>query len=290
MQLNLNDIEQKLRDSGALPYLLSGGVGALAGGVMAGRVKRRGEGKLARLGRILATAGLAGGMTAGAHKLINYGVSQAENALPKDDVSPEQQMVTGSTPRAIAGAVTAAGIAGMTHRSDQKVWKHLSAKPDAAPFGAYVDDKNFRAMRSERLNRAANKGGVAGNAYRRVLNEKQRKGEMTGADRAVSHAYLKSLGIDSSSHRYRFLDPLADAAEKVLPEHMASRVRKGLAQGQGHMMNARNSVFPTVSKLTGRSLPSALRRAGIVGTSVLYPEILSAAKDTFFPDVDPNAQ
>ena len=60
-----------------MPYLVSGGGGALMGALMTGgRREQKGEGRLGHLGRVLGNALLAGGTAAGAHKLINYGIDQ----------------------------------------------------------------------------------------------------------------------------------------------------------------------------------------------------------------------
>ena len=54
------------------PYLISGGAGAVLGGLMTGRRrKRQGEGRLGHLGRVLRNALLAGGLAGGGHYLPN---------------------------------------------------------------------------------------------------------------------------------------------------------------------------------------------------------------------------
>jgi hypothetical protein len=64
-----------------LPYLLTGGVGAAAGGYLASRKKRKkGEGRARHLSRILGNALLAGGMAAGGHALLRRGLSDVAGA------------------------------------------------------------------------------------------------------------------------------------------------------------------------------------------------------------------
>lgn len=96
----LQDILASVQDSGALPYLLSGGAGALAGGYVASKTKKDpDESRLGRLGRILGTATAVGAGTAGAHKLFNLGLDQFNTALPEGDVSPEEKATTGPLAR-----------------------------------------------------------------------------------------------------------------------------------------------------------------------------------------------
>ena len=92
-----------------LPYLISGGTGAVLGGVMSGkRRKRKGEGRLGYLGRILKNALLA----AGGHALINKGFEKTVggedglvNAQPED--GPLETSV-----RNISRSPITAGLAG----------------------------------------------------------------------------------------------------------------------------------------------------------------------------------
>ena len=65
-----------------VPYLMSGGVGALAGGAMTGRRRKdSGEGRLGYLARILRNALITGGLAGGAHALLNKGVEKTVGNL-----------------------------------------------------------------------------------------------------------------------------------------------------------------------------------------------------------------
>jgi hypothetical protein len=65
-----------------VPYLMSGGVGALAGGAMTGRRRKdSGEGRLGYLARILRNALITGGLAGGAHALLDKGVEKTVGNL-----------------------------------------------------------------------------------------------------------------------------------------------------------------------------------------------------------------
>lgn len=271
MPLNLQDLEQKLKDSGALPYLLSGGAGALAGGYLASRVKNRGEGKLARLGRILATGALSGGATAGAHKLLNYSVEESANALPINDVSPEQDLVSGKGTRLTAAGLTAAGIAGSTHRNDSKAWSEIS-KANEDVWGPYTSAGNFRENKRQILGAYADAKG--NNVYKSMLDDATATGKLSPEARAILDNKLKALGINSSSHTFKALDPFRS---RFLEKGDA--LSHGVLRGEKALMGARNAVLPVVTKLTGRSLPSMIGRGALLGAAMMYPEIAEGVKN-----------
>ncbi len=60
-----------------VPYLMSGGAGALIGGAVTGRRREeKGEGRLGYLGRILRNAVITGGLAGGAHYLLGKGTEK----------------------------------------------------------------------------------------------------------------------------------------------------------------------------------------------------------------------
>jgi hypothetical protein len=123
----------------ALPYLLSGGAGALAGGLVTGRQREeKGEDRSAYLKRVLRNALVAGGLASGGHYLLNKGVESTvgsladENALTGGTQTGEQGPL-GALARNVAfSPLTAigAGAAALkaTHNSD--IIGH--GKPDVA--------------------------------------------------------------------------------------------------------------------------------------------------------------
>lgn len=74
---NVENFKGKAGDtlSAALPYLLSGGAGALAGGLLTQRQREdEGESRGEYLRRVLRNAALTGGLASGGHLLLNKGV------------------------------------------------------------------------------------------------------------------------------------------------------------------------------------------------------------------------
>ena len=103
-----------------LPYLLSGGAGALAGGVMTGG-RKEDEGRLGYLGRILRNAGLTAGLAGGGHYLLNRGLNDVKGNVANADFDlPQEGPLTTATKNIAFSPVTAglAGAAGLaaTHK------------------------------------------------------------------------------------------------------------------------------------------------------------------------------
>lgn len=99
---NLNSLKDQAGDylqsddfKKLMPYLLSGGGAALAGGALTGRRKKeKGEGRMGYLGRILRNALITGGLGAGAHYLVNKGLDKtvggiADEANAAADAAPK---------------------------------------------------------------------------------------------------------------------------------------------------------------------------------------------------------
>ena len=122
------------------PYLLAGGVGAAAGALTTGkRRKKKGEGRLSHLGRVLGNALMAGGLAGGGAALLHKGYKSTTGAA--DDVAKATEPNEGpleSTVRGVAfSPLTAvgAGAAGLGLTRDNKTFgaggddaaKHLKA-------------------------------------------------------------------------------------------------------------------------------------------------------------------
>jgi len=89
-----------------LPYLLSGGVGALAGGVMTGgRRKSDGESRGGHLSRVLGNALIAAGLAGGSHYLLNKGLGDTVGAVE------DGKGITGSKPEESPLASTVRNVA-----------------------------------------------------------------------------------------------------------------------------------------------------------------------------------
>lgn len=89
MPLDLNGIKNQASDylqsddfKSLLPYLMSGGTGALVGGMLTGRRRAEsGEGRGAHMRRILLNALMAGGLAGGGHYLLNKGLNSTVGAV-----------------------------------------------------------------------------------------------------------------------------------------------------------------------------------------------------------------
>ncbi len=273
----LQDIGDKIKDSGALPYLLSGGAGALVGGTIASGVRNRGESKLQRLGRILGTGAVSGLATAGTHKLLSYGLDQAEHALPKDDVSPEQEILSGNKTRGIAAGVTAAALTGKTHHDDKNSWRQL-AKANPGVWGGSKDDKdqgfksysNFSHGRNSMVNDPAQRT-TGNNKYKTFLDKQV--GDPN--DRKAIDVKLKSLGIDSTSSGFKSLDNMRYKHLMGSYGKTGMKLADFVLRNEGKLLDAKNTVMPAITKLTGRSPMRALGRAAMVGGAAAFPEVLS---------------
>lgn len=110
-----------------VPYLLSGGVGALAGGALTGRRREaKGEGRLGYLGRILKNALITGGLAGGAHYLVGKGVdktvgnladsSKALTGTPNDE-GPMATTVKNVAFSPLTAAGAGAGALALTHNN-----------------------------------------------------------------------------------------------------------------------------------------------------------------------------
>lgn len=134
-----------------VPYLMSGGVGALAGGAMTGRRRKdSGEGRRGYLTRILRNALITGGLAGGAHALLNKGIDKTVGNLadsPKaltGTPGDEGPLATATkniafSPLTAAGA--GAGALALTH-NNSIIGAGLAGKSDAlAQFGKEVGGK-----------------------------------------------------------------------------------------------------------------------------------------------------
>jgi hypothetical protein len=303
--MQLQELEQQLKDSGALPYLLSGGAGALAGGALAAGTSRRGESRLGRIGRVLGTGLLSGAATAGAHKLFNTGMEHWSNALPVDDTSPEQEIMSGNGTRALAAGGVLAGATGARHMADKKIWSNL-ARQDADLWGP-----NAGAAPGMVSAHGAKDGADDTNNYKSFLDANSPK-----KSRPYIDAGLGELGIDSTSDRFKFLDSVRGRTQlddvfnsQFAPNpdidgtlqglgidpatgrqiHSAdigfkpstNALERFLLKHEKTLMSARNKMVPLITKVTGRSIGGVAARAAGLGAAAYYPEILGTAKEQF---------
>lgn len=278
----------QVKDSSALPYLLSGGAGALAGGTLAAMNKpRRGESKLGRLGRILGTAALTGGATAGAHKLFSMGGNTLSNALPADDVSPEQNAITGPVPRGLAALAAGGGMAAATHKADKARWGELGKAMSAKGVGAKgleqmvgKNDPGLNQWKQE-LNRRfpmVPPGQSPGNVKFDTLNPDHEQFFRNYNKQEHIRGLLSELGIDHSGDGKNIftkgLQKGVAGASPFLGEKLGQKAFEFSHEIPGRAVNLKNKIMPGISKFTGRSIPGAIGRAALMGGATMYPEIL----------------
>lgn len=97
-----------------LPYLISGGTGAVVGGALSGRRRKNsGEGRLRYLARILGNATMAGGLAAGGHYLLGKGIEKTKGSVDSDSPITGAEQDTGplasTTKNILFSPATAAG-------------------------------------------------------------------------------------------------------------------------------------------------------------------------------------
>jgi len=118
-----------------LPYLLSGGAGALAGGMVTGRQKEdENETRAGYLGRVLRNALLTGGLAAGGHYLLGKGLEATvgqTNDTPASGM-PEKGPLENAVRNIAFSPLTAAG-AGASALYATHDLKHVGAYRKGAP-------------------------------------------------------------------------------------------------------------------------------------------------------------
>ncbi len=206
-----------------LPYLLSGGAGAVAGGVLTGkRRKREGEGRLAHLGRVLGNAAITGGLAAGGHALINKGLDNTVGAVDEKNAltgSAANQGPLSSTAKDIAFSPLTAGAAGVgalaaTHKGDM-LGAGLSGKKDAldalvkrvggssnATFKTNSPLENRTALGGNKdLHRLADRAGlITEDGLKGALQKLTRKGPLSTFGRTPGRAIGRAgLGLAAAS-------------------------------------------------------------------------------------------
>ena len=212
-----------------IPYLMSGGAGALAGGVLTGRRREeRGEGRMGYLGRILRNALITGGLAGGAHYMLGQGAektvgnlqdsSKALTGTPGDE-GPAATAAKNILFSPVTAAAAGAGALALTH--------------DNAVMGAGNKD-DFRKRLSKEL------GGSRDAAWLRTATPKEL---------ADAVAKLKDPTAIESAERLRRAAGLA-----------SSRIEPG-GHGIGNLLQA----IPGVSDEAAAATKGALSTIGRKG-------------------------
>jgi hypothetical protein len=293
----INKLSPEMKE--VLPYLLSGGAGALATSIAASGIKRKPkESRLAHLGKKLAIA-LGGGLAgAGIYKGIETAKDSFQNALPAEDVSTEENLVSATTNpnviRGLAGGVAASGLTykgmkdsekviksmlpgggyagdsaasqfsdlvrGQTGDSNSKLTDWLKAHSRVtAPASPELDDiKSKITEEMARLNEAKKSKLPTGEIKKNI---EALKNEFEVEKTKVNSALENTLNKRISRVGYKDVDFAGDTAAKQMFNTAKGKVRRGRLN------------------VAGRTTAGRLGRAGLLATALGSPEIASYVGD-----------
>lgn len=189
-----------------LPYLISGGGGALAGALATGRRKERsGESRLGYLGRILKNSLLAGGVAGGSHYLLNKGVenltssgeSAAYDLQKKLGLDPEASAAKSWTKEFLegkSGVMLGAGLYGASNFLPQRFIGSGSADRAAArnsiatKLGIKAEDLDRRGVKTiQSAIDAYNDTQPSGNNLKAITTEDGRRAGLGSAKMSEFH-------------------------------------------------------------------------------------------------------
>jgi hypothetical protein len=229
-----------------LPWLLAGGAGAIAGGAMTARRKRRGrpdeEGRLSYLARVLGNAALTGGLVVGGGKALQYGAQRLADSAPAPEGQEPMKSPLSSTIGEVASnplVAGATGVGGLLGFNKTLGSSHLK---DMAKAKAAIES-NLRGSTVDSLN------------------------ELSKSD------FDKAVQLSNKATKLNY-DPMANKATAQL----AGLRPLDSIQGTGKVADARRLLAKLMSSSGGRALGStgAARgvRGGVLGLSALAPSLL----------------
>lgn len=203
-----------------LPYLLTGGAGAVVGGLMTDDRRRdKNESRLSHLGRVLTNALLVGGGAAGATALLSHGkekllgsADQMQHVLNKDNEGPASSMIRSiafSTPAAVgagaAGLGLTSGMSGILGSGSKERAAALAAL--AKKIGISEAELSLKSPSeiaalnlsgsSNRLRQAAGLG--SGDGLRGVLSMVGRKGLSTFGQTWPKRTVRGAVGLTAAA-------------------------------------------------------------------------------------------
>jgi hypothetical protein len=298
----INKLSPEMQE--VLPYLLSGGAGALATSIAASGIKRKPEeSRLAHLGKKLAIA-LGGGLAgAGIYKGVETAKDSFQNALPLEDRSPEENLVSATTnPNVIRGLASGGVVAGSGYIGSKGAKKELRSLLPEDDYGVLAPEKAFKRNVSAQSDapeskltswiaqRAEDTAPETKNAKKikdsiETENAKLKKAIKDGNDTAELERGLRRLNdrlaAEESLASSKKMKNIADRLEILGYEDSDfagdTAMRKGLNTAKG--MGRRGWL-----NLVGRSTPGRLGRAGALATAALSPEIASYIGDLISSD------
>jgi hypothetical protein len=293
----INKLSPEMKE--VLPYLLSGGAGALATSIAASGIKRKPkESRLAHLGKKLAIA-LGGGLAgAGIYKGIETAKDSFQNALPAEDVSTEENLVSTTTnPNIIRSLLSGGVVAGSGIAGAKGAKKELRSILPENDYGVLAPEKAFKSNVSaqsgapeskltswiaQRAKDTAPETSAATEAKNLLAqeNEKLQKAIKDGADtkdlekniRKLKREYAAEKNLASSKQVQSLTDRLKILGYTDADFAGATKMQRGLNTAKG--MGRRGWL-----NLAGRTTAGRLGRAGALAAAFGSPEIGSYVGD-----------
>jgi hypothetical protein len=203
-----------------LPYLLTGGAGAVAGGLLTGdRKVRRNESRLSHLGRVLANAILVGGGAAWATALLRkskddlLGSTEAmHGVLNKDNTGPAESLIRGVSMSPVTALASGAAGLGATSGFKGALGSGSADKENALSALAKsigIDGEKLKRMTAaeiadlnlggvdERMRQAA--GLASGTGARGVMSNIMRKGLSTFGQSWPKRTVRGAVGLTTAT-------------------------------------------------------------------------------------------
>jgi hypothetical protein len=180
-----------------LPYLLSGGAGAVLGGMASKRQREEeGEERSSYLSRVLRNALLAGGVAAGGHYLVNKGLGSTVGSIANDGGG--EGAASTMTKNIAFSPLTALGVGGSALYATQKM----------PGIGAKVGiDDNMAHMLANTKDHFRASGGVGD------LTEKRLRAMTAGEIGNLERAAMKATGGTYSDRARRMAGLASDVVD-----------------------------------------------------------------------------
>lgn len=256
--MNLNNILQSQELKDAVPYLLAGGAGAVAGGAATSR--RRDESRAAYTARVLRNALLAGGMAAGGTYAVGKGLQKTVGSVDKDNP------LSGKADNEGPGASLLKGIA--FHPATATLAGAVGLGATSGAKGLLGNDK---ARTESALKALSGLTGQSEAALQELSPDRIR--DLTTAPNTANlsagevNKLRQSAGLGSSYNRSGGVGGHIDRAAGKLGDLTRGVLSKGNL----------SKFTREFGKTFGNTAPTRLRRGGIGAVSALLPALVGAA-------------